>query len=161
MDMADLCRQTKPRKRRLRRGRGNGSGHGKTCGRGHGGAGSRAGYRRRWFAEGGQMPLYRRLPKKGFSNVRFQVRYDVVNVGQLAGLEAGTQVDIAVLEEKGILKPRYGRLKILGEGTLSVALEVTAAKFSETAREKIVQAGGTAHLTGGDAEGADGNAKAE
>jgi large subunit ribosomal protein L15 len=92
------------------------------------------------------MPLYRRLPKKGFSNARFRDRYDVVNVGQLADLEAGTRVTLAFLEEKGLLKARHGRLKVLGAGELSVALEVAAAKFSEQARDKIVQAGGKAEV---------------
>ena len=88
------------------------------------------------------MPLYRRLPKKGFSNARFRIQYDVVNVGQLECFEAGSKVDLALLEEKGILKPRHGRLKVLGEGEVSVSLDVIAAKVSKKAREKIVQAGG-------------------
>ncbi len=146
MDMADVCQRAKPTRRGNRLGRGHGSGWGKTAGRGHGGARCRSGSRRRWFAEGGQMPLYRRLPKKGFSNARFRVRYDVVNVGQLAGLAANTRVTLALLEDRGILKPRHGKLKVLGQGELSVPLEVTAAKFSEAAREKIVKAGGTAEV---------------
>ena len=146
MDMAEVCRLVKPPRRRRRLGRGNGSGQGKTSGRGHGGACSRSGYRKRWFAEGGQMPLYRRLPKKGFSNVRFRFRYDVINVGQLANVEAGTQITLGLLVARGILKPRHGRLKVLGVGELSVPLAVTAAKFSGKAREKIVEAGGTAEV---------------
>lgn len=92
------------------------------------------------------MPLYRRLPKKGFSNARFKVRYDVVNVGQLACFEAGTRVTLTLLEERGIVKSCHGTLKVLGEGELSIPLEVAAAKFSDKAREKIVQAGGTAEV---------------
>ncbi len=92
------------------------------------------------------MPLYRRLPKKGCTNARFRARYDVVNVGQLAKLESGTSVTLALLEDRGMLKPRHGKLKILGEGELSISLNVTAAKFSEAAREKIVKAGGTAEV---------------
>ena len=146
MDLQKVSRLAKRDKKPRRVGRGNGSGHGKTCGRGYGGACSRSGFRRRWFAEGGQMPLYRRLPKKGFSNARFKVRYDVVNVGQLGDLEPGTEVTMTLLEERGILKPRYGRLKVLGSGELSVPLTVKAAKFSSQAREKIVAAGGTAEV---------------
>jgi large subunit ribosomal protein L15 len=148
MDVADVCRVAANDKRRKRLGRGNGSGKGKTCGRGHGGACSRSGFRRRWFAEGGQMPLYRRLPKKGFSNAGFRSRYDVVNVGQLAAFEAGTHVTLAFLEEQGLLKARHGRLKVLGGGELGVSLKVTAAHFSGAAREKITQAGGTAEVVG-------------
>lgn len=146
MDMADVCRLAEFPKRKRRLGRGDGSGRGKTSTRGHKGAHSRSGFRRRWYAEGGQMPLYRRLPKKGFSNVRFRVRYDVVNVGQLEVFEAGTRVTLDLLADKGLLKPRHGKLKVLGEGELSVALEVTAAKFSGKAQEKIVQAGGKAEV---------------
>ncbi len=146
MDLKTVNQKAEPKKRPKRVGRGNGSGHGKTCGRGHKGAGARSGYRRRWFAEGGQMPLYRRLPKKGFSNAPFRVRYDVVNVGRLAVFEPGTTVDLAALEARGILKPRWGRLKVLGDGELNVPLVVRASKFSQTAREKIEKAGGTVHV---------------
>jgi len=92
------------------------------------------------------MPLYRRLPKKGFSNARFRVRYDVVNVGKLSVFEPGSTVDLAALEAKGILKSRWGRLKVLGDGELKVPLTVRAAKFSESARQKIEQAGGTVQV---------------
>jgi len=88
------------------------------------------------------MPLYRRLPKKGFSNAPFRIRYDLVNVGDLARFPAGTKIDLAFLEKEGLVKPRYGRLKVLGDGELAVALEVKAAKFSARAREKIEAAGG-------------------
>ena len=95
------------------------------------------------------MPIYRRLPKKGFSNARFQMRYDVVNIGQLVCFDAGSKVDLKLLEEKGILKPRHGRLKVLGDGEISVSLEVVAAKVSKKAQEKIVQAGGNRmHIAG-------------
>ena len=92
------------------------------------------------------MPLSRRLPKKGFSNSRFKVRYDVVNVEDLAAFEAGANVTLAILVESGIVKTRYGRLKVLGGGDLAVALAVTAASFSGKAREKIVGAGGKAEV---------------
>ena len=129
------------RKSRTRVGRGIGSGKGKTGGRGYKGQKSRSGVSLLGF-EGGQMPLYRRLPKKGFSNSRFKTRYDVINVGQLEGLATGTKVDLALLEKEGLVKPRHGKLKILGEGELSVALEVHAARCSASARAKIEQAGG-------------------
>jgi large subunit ribosomal protein L15 len=144
MNVEDVCRLVEPAKRTKRRGRGRGSGVGKTSGRGHKGAASRAGFRRRWFAEGGQIPLFRRLPKKGFSNARFKVRYDVVNVCDLAALEPGTPVTLDLLAQRGVVKARYGRLKVLGGGEIAVALQVTAAKFTETARRKIAEAGGTA-----------------
>ncbi len=146
MDMADLCNTVGKRRKRKRVGRGNGSGHGKTSCRGHRGARCRSGARRRWGAEGGQMPLFRRLPKKGFSNKPFQKKYDVVNVQQLQDFEAGTSVDLEVLEKKGVLKSRYGRLKILGTGDLSVALKVKANRCSASAREKIEKAGGTVEM---------------
>jgi large subunit ribosomal protein L15 len=146
MNTADVCRLVEPHKARKRRGRGNGSGLGKQSGRGQKGACARTGFRRRWFAEGGQMPLYRRLPKKGFSNARFKVRYDVVNVGDLAAFEAGTCVTLALVAERGLVKIRHGKLKILGGGSLTVPLDVRAASFSAKAREKIVGAGGKAEV---------------
>lgn len=146
MDMAELSRIVGAHERRTRRGRGDGSGLGKTSGRGHKGGGSRTGWRQRWFAEGGQMPIYRRLPKKGFSNARFKDRYDIVNVGDLAAVPAGTTVDLAYLAQAGILSPRHGKLKVLGNGELTVALQVRAVRFSERAKEKIVKAGGSAEV---------------
>lgn len=143
MDMTELCSQVGPAKKRKRVGRGSGSGHGKTSGRGHKGAHSRSGWRERWATEGGQMPLFRRLPKKGFTNGPFRRRYDIINVGQLARFEAGTAVDLALLEKEGVLKSRHGKLKILGEGELTVSLSVKASKCSKTAQEKIEKAGGT------------------
>ena len=92
------------------------------------------------------MPIYRRLPKKGFSNARFKDRYDVINVGDLAAIPAGTTVDLAYLAQEGILAPRHGKLKVLGNGELAVALQVRAVRFSEKAKEKIVKAGGSAEV---------------
>jgi len=146
MDMAELSRITGKRARKTRRGRGDGSGLGKTSGRGHKGGGSRTGWLQRLFAEGGQMPIYRRLPKKGFSNARFRDRYDVVNVGDLAAIPAGTTVDLAYLEQEGFLSPRHGKLKVLGGGELAVALQVRAVRFSERAKAKIIEAGGSAEV---------------
>jgi large subunit ribosomal protein L15 len=123
---------------RKRVGRGTGSGLGKTAGRGHKGGQSRAGYRVRPGFEGGQMPLVRRVPKRGFTN-EFRVEYSVVNLAQLAGL--GATVTPELLVERGLV--RRGRLvKVLGTGEVGGALNVTAHKFSRTAREKIEAAGG-------------------
>lgn len=134
------------RKARKRKGRGHSSGQGKTAGKGHKGQTARSGGSTALGFEGGQMPLYRRLPKRGFSNKQFETRYDVVNLSQLSGLEAGTVVDLESLVAAGIIKAtrRHAGLKVLAGGDLSVALTVRAAKFSETAAEKIRAAGGTA-----------------
>ncbi|MFK7928281.1 MAG: 50S ribosomal protein L15 [Myxococcota bacterium] len=131
------------RKRAIRRGRGEGSGKGTTAGRGQKGQQSRSGYSRRWGFEGGQMPLHRRLAKKGFTNI-FAKDFEVLNVGGLAKLEAGTVVNAAMLKEHGIVS-RIGKdgIKILGGGDLEVALHVRVAKLSKSAAEKIIAAGGT------------------
>ncbi len=131
---------TRPRKRV---GRGEGSGKGKTAGRGTKGQQARSGYSRKPGFEGGQMPLQRRLPKKGFSNP-FSKDYETLNLTQLAGLEKGTTVTAELLKEQGIIS-RIGKdgVKILGRGDLGVALNVRVAKLSRSASEKIVAAGGT------------------
>lgn len=146
MDMAELSLVVGAHERGVRRGRGDGSGMGKTSSRGNKGGGSRTGWRRRWFSEGGQMPIYRRLPKRGFSNARFKERFDVINVGDLSAIPAGTTVDLAYLEKVGKITSRYKKLKVLGDGDLSVALQVRAVCFSERAKEKIVKAGGSAEV---------------
>lgn len=128
-------------------GRGEGSGKGKTCGRGTKGAGSRSGSSVRPGFEGGQMPLQRRLPKRGFYN-RFAKDYTTINIGQLEGrFESGTVVDAALLKESGLIS-QLGKdgLKILGQGELSTPLTVVAAKFSRSASEKIAAVGGTAQV---------------
>ena len=132
-------------KKRMRVGRGEGSGKGKTSGRGQKGQGSRAGEGVRPGFEGGQMPLQRRLPKRGFTNI-FAKDYTIMNIGDLNGLYvAGDVVDLDGLKSRGHVS-YVGRdgLKILGAGELEVALTIKAAKFSETARAKIVAAGGVA-----------------
>lgn len=131
------------RKNRTRVGRGEGSGKGKTAGRGTKGAQSRSGYTYRPGFEGGQMPLHRRLPKKGFTNI-FAKDFEAVNVSRLSGLEAGTAVTAEFLKEQGIIS-RIGKdgVKILGGGDLGVALHVRVAKLTRSAAEKIVAAGGT------------------
>lgn len=125
-------------------GRGNGSGHGTFSGKGSKGQKARAGKPVRLGFEGGQLPLFRRLPhKRGFSNADFRVAYDVVNLGSLEMLEAGTEVSAEMLVGLGFVKGDKP-IKILGGGELSKPLKVTAAKFSASAKVKIEAAGGTA-----------------
>ena len=126
-------------------GRGMGSGHGKTAARGYKGQLSRSGTSVRPGFEGGQMPLHRRLPKRGFTNI-FRKEYAIVNLEQLSKFEAGAQVDPQVLKEKGIVKTLRSGLKILGGGKLESALKVRAHKFSKSAKEKIEKAGGTVEV---------------
>lgn len=126
-------------------GRGMGSGHGKTSTRGHNGQHSRAGSSMRPGFEGGQMPLYRRLPKRGFTNV-FRKEYVCVNLEKLAGFEAGAKIDPIVLREHGIIRNFHSDVKILGSGELKQALHVRAHKFSKSAAEKIQNAGGTVEV---------------
>jgi large subunit ribosomal protein L15 len=127
---------------RKRRGRGAGSGLGKTAGRGHKGQNARSGGGVRPGFEGGQNPLYKRVPKRGFNNDRFATVFAIVNLDQLSRFAAGTEVTPELLLEEGILKnPRDG-IKILGNGDLNVQLTVKAHKFSQSATEKIQAAGG-------------------
>jgi len=133
------------RHERKRVGRGIGSGMGKTSTRGHKGQNARSGGGVRLGFEGGQNPLYRRLPKRGFNN-RFRKEYAIVNLEQLNRFEDGAEITPEVLIGAGIVKnPRDG-IKILGEGELNVRLTVKANKFSKTAVEKITAAGGTAEV---------------
>ena len=129
-----------------RKGRGVGSGNGKTAGRGHKGQNSRSGGGVRPGFEGGQMPLYRRLPKRGFNNARFASHYIEINVQDLEIFADGTTVDSALLADTGILsvaKVNDG-IKVLGTGELTKKLVVKAKKFSASAKEKIEKAGGSA-----------------
>ena len=128
-----------------RLGRGAGSGLGKTSGKGHKGAKARSGGGKRPGFEGGQMPLYRRVPKRGFNNV-FGTNYAVVNVERLEVFENGDVVDAAALLEKKIIRKELDGVKILGVGELTKKLTVKAAKFSATAKEKIEAAGGKAEV---------------
>jgi large subunit ribosomal protein L15 len=123
-------------------GRGMGSGHGKTSARGYNGQLSRAGASVRPGFEGGQMPLYRRLPKRGFTNI-FRKEYAAINLEKLAGFEAGAQVDPEILKGCGLIKNIRDGLKVLGVGELPHALHVRAHKFSKSAAEKIQKVGGT------------------
>ncbi|HEX7009928.1 MAG TPA: 50S ribosomal protein L15 [Phycisphaeraceae bacterium] len=134
-------------KKAKRLGRGIASGHGKTCGRGAKGAGSRSGWTGsiRASREGGQMPLFRRIPKRGFSNFKFRTEYAVVNLRALdARFQDGAQVSPDLLVKAGLIPDTRLPVKILGDGQITKKLQVTAAAFSKTAREKIEQAGGTA-----------------
>jgi large subunit ribosomal protein L15 len=135
-------------KKRKRVGRGIGSGHGKTATKGHKGHASRQGYKQNPLSEGGQMPLVRRIPKRGFNNGPFRKDFAILNVAVLeTHFEAGAVVDEAVLRERGLVKGRHDDgLKILGDGTLTKALTVRATKFSASAAAKIAAAGGTAEI---------------
>jgi len=139
---------TQRRKPRKRIGRGPASGQGKQAGKGHKGQRARAGAPRRAWHEGGQMPLYRRLPKKGFNNNRFKKRYALVNVRSLARFDAGTEVTPELLRERGLIGKRLDGVAVLGHGELGVALTVRADRFSAGARAKIEQAGGTCTVIG-------------
>ena len=128
-----------------RLGRGVGSGLGKTSGKGHKGAKARSGGGKRPGFEGGQMPLYRRIPKKGFTNI-FGTEYAEVNVGQLEVFNDGVVVNAELLKAAGIIKKTMDGVKILGTGELTKKLTVEAAKFTESAKEKIEAVGGKAEV---------------
>lgn len=143
MNITSITSRAGANKRRKRIGRGKGSGHGKTSGRGSKGAGARAGTRTMGLKEGGQTPLFKRLPKRGFSNFRFRTVYSVVNVGDLEKhFEAGATVDLQGLIAAKLIRDARNPVKILGDGTLSKRLVVQAAKVSRQAEEKIKAAGG-------------------
>lgn len=144
MNLSTIRKPKNSTEKRKRVGRGMGSGMGKTSTRGHKGQGSRSGSRLMRGFEGGQMPLHRRLPKRGFTNI-FKKEYTVVNLTRLAEIGEAT-VNPEVLYNKGILKSRSGMVKILGTGELSSALTVSAHKFSASAQEKITKAGGKAEV---------------
>jgi large subunit ribosomal protein L15 len=140
-------KNTVPRQNRKRVGRGDGSGHGRTAGRGEKGAGARTGHSRRPYFEGGQIPLIRRLPKRGFKNPN-HTEFVVVNLNILEELDAGDAViDRAFLQEKGHIGKTNKPLKILGDGELTKKINVVADKFSKSAREKIEGLGGTCKET--------------
>ena len=125
-----------------RKGKGNGSGLGKTAGRGHKGAGQRSGNKRRPWFEGGQMPLARRLPKRGFTNHIFKKEFQIVNLKDLTDLKV-KNIDPEVLMSKGKIKTLNKQLKILGIGEIETPLNLKAHAFSQSAREKVKKAGGT------------------
>jgi len=140
MNLSNLRAPRKSSEKRKRVGRGMGSGMGKTSTRGHKGQGSRSGSRLMRGFEGGQMPLHRRLPKRGFTNI-FKTEYEVVNLDRLAGLDQ-TEITPESLRKAGVVSSRNSLVKVLGEGELSKAITVHAHKFSKSAQEKIEKAGG-------------------
>ncbi|MEN8163257.1 MAG: 50S ribosomal protein L15 [Acidobacteriota bacterium] len=143
MELHNLRPAVGAKRPRKRVGRGPGSGNGKTAGRGHKGQKSRSGYSRRYGFEGGQMPLVRRIPKRGFFNV-FRVDYQVVNLRDLDRVfEDGDEVNPTTLVEKGLIRRGPKPVKILATGDLSKKLSIVADKFSGSARSKIEAAGGT------------------
>ena len=127
---------------RKRVGRGPGSGLGKTSGKGHKGQNARSGGGVRPGFEGGQLPLFRRLPKRGFNNYEFRTEYAIVNVGDLNDFKDGSVIELSNLKESGLVKKEKDGIKILGNGELTKKLTVKANKFSSTARVKIENAGG-------------------
>jgi large subunit ribosomal protein L15 len=133
-------------RKRKRVGRGPGSGTGKTAGRGEKGQKSRSGYSRKVGFEGGQMPLHRRVPKRGFTNAPFRKEFAEVNLGRLEVFEEGTIVTPEVLVKWGIVKKVRDGVKILGKGDLTKALTVHAHRFSARAKERIAGAGGKAEV---------------
>lgn len=135
----------KTKKKRL--GRGHGSGLGKTSGKGHKGLLARSGRANQIGFEGGQMPLARRLPKRGFTNI-FRIEYTVINIQTLAAQETTSNFDPTVFRDLGLLKGRNSRVKILGEGDISRPLVIEAHKFSGSAKQKIEDAGGQAKVIG-------------
>ncbi len=149
MNLSTIRRPKNAAEKRKRVGRGMGSGMGKTSTRGHKGQGSRSGSRLLRGFEGGQMPLHRRLPKRGFTNI-FRTEYAVVNLEQLARL-GETSVNPELLRKAGLVK-RNLPVKVLGDGELSTALTVQAHKFSKSAQEKITKAGGRAEVIAAAAE---------
>ena len=151
MMIHEITAQVGPHKKRKRLGRGVGSGCGKTCGRGHKGAGSRSGATGsiRASREGGQMPFFRRIPKRGFSNAMFKKRYVIVNIKAIeARFEEGADVGPAELADAGLIHDLRCPVKVLGEGEVSKKLNLTAAGFSQAAARKISAAGGTATVLG-------------
>ena len=130
------------RKARKRIGRGPGSGFGKTAGRGHKGARSRSGYSSKPGFEGGQMPLHRRLPKRGFTNI-FKKEYAIVSLSDLDRFEAGSVVDRDALLAAGLIKKKDAFVKLLANGEISKAMTIDVDKISQGARDKLVAAGGT------------------
>jgi len=147
MELHNLSPRKGSTKDRKRVGRGPGSGNGKTAGRGHKGQGSRSGTKQKRNFEGGQMPLVRRLPKRGFTNI-FRTEFAIVNVGQLERFPAGSEVTPEVLLAEGVVSNLRDGLKVLGDGTLTRDLVVKAHKFSKKALEIIQSAGGRCEVIG-------------
>lgn len=148
MQLHDICQGIHKRKKRKRIGRGPGSGHGKTSTKGHKGHSSRQGFKQGALAEGGQMKLVLRVPKRGFNNGAFRKDFAIVNLELIElAFDSGAVVDEAALRDRGLVKGRHDDgVKILGEGELTKAITVKAEKFSKSAVEKITAAGGTVEV---------------
>ena len=145
MKLHELSPAVGSTKEAKRIGRGHGSGNGKTAGKGHKGQKARAGRGIRAGFEGGQMPLQRRVPKRGFNNI-FATKFAIVNVSDLEVFESGAVIDTQALQDKGLVKKAYDGVKVLGNGNLSKAVTVKASAFSESAKSKIEAAGGKAEV---------------
>jgi large subunit ribosomal protein L15 len=146
MDILTVCKKGTKYEARKRIGRGTGSGSGKTSGRGHKGWGARSGSSKRPGYEGGQMPIYRRVPKRGFTNARFRKDYTVINVEGLGDFADGDTVDLQAVLDRGLVSMHTKLFKVLGNGTLERKLTVRAPKFTKSALEKITAAGGAVVL---------------
>ena len=146
MKLHELEKNIGAKQAKKRVGRGPGSGLGKTCGRGQKGQKARSGGSINPVFEGGQLPLYRRLPKRGFSNYPFKKEYAVINLSDLNVFEDGTVVTPALLKERGIVKKQLSGIKVLGEGQLEKKLTVQAHKFSKSAIDKINESGSKAEV---------------
>src|SRR5690349_2083216 len=146
MELSNLKPKKGARHAKKRVGRGPGSGHGKTSSRGEKGQKSRSGFSRTLGFEGGQMPLHRRLPKRGFTNI-FKKDYAVVNVSDLERFDNGASIDEAALRQAGLVKGQHDGVKVLGDGELTKKLTVSATKFSKSAKEIIEKAGGSCQET--------------
>jgi large subunit ribosomal protein L15 len=149
MQSHDMTMKAGAHKRHKRVGRGRGGGNGKTCGRGTKGDGSRSGAVKFSLKEGGQMPLFRRLPKRGFNNNDFAETFEVVNVGQLEAFDDGSEVTLEQLLKARLIRKAKSRVKILGDGKLTKKLQIWGHRFSKSAQEKIGGCGGTAKVIEG------------
>ena len=149
MDLKTVLSKGNPYTKSKRIGRGIGSGSGKTSGRGHKGRGARSGASRRPGYEGGQMPIYRRVPKRGFTNARFRTEYTIINVDLLNHFDDGATVDLSAVLEAGLVSINTPLFKVLGNGELTTKLTVKADKCSASAQAKIEAAGGTVVLPAG------------
>lgn len=146
MDLRTVCAKGTKYEKRNRIGRGVGSGSGKTSGRGHKGRGARSGASRRAGYEGGQMPLYRRVPKRGFTNARFRTDYTIINIDALGAFDDGAVVDLSAILEAGLVSLNTNLLKVLGNGEISKKLTVRTHKCSASAQAKIEAAGGSVEI---------------
>ncbi len=143
MNLSNLKPRPGAKHRTKRLGCGESGGHGKTSGKGHKGQKARSGGSIRLGFEGGQMPLIRKTPKRGFNNAQFKTRYAVVNLVDLASFDAGTQVDEALLRATGLVRGTVDGIKVLANGDLTKAIHITASKVSAAAQDKIQKAGGS------------------